>query len=239
MPSNLFDLTGKVAIVTGGAGLLGQRHIQAIAAAGGIPWSWDVETGIDICSLRSITKAAEQILRQHGRIDILINNAAINSETGGTRFEDYSLAQWDRELEVGLTGAFLCAQFIGGYMAHHGGGVILNIGSDFTNIAPDQRVYAPKVKPISYSVVKHGLLGLTRYLATYWAGQGVRVNMLSPGGVENGQGAEFVQKISSMIPLGRMAQPDEYVGAIQFLCSDASKYMNGANLIMDGGRSVW
>ena len=127
------------------------------------------------------------------------------------------------------------------------GGVILNIASDLSVFSPDQRLYRKKglpddlqpVKPVTYSVIKAGLVGLTRYLATYWAEQGVRANSLSPGGVFNGQSEEFVQRLSTLIPLGRMAQRDEYRAAVQFLCSDASSYMNGQNVVMDGGRSAW
>lgn len=241
-----FDLSGKVAIVTGGAGLLGQEHCTAIRDAGGIaiafdtvdpipPYQWFVNITSAVC----VARALKLVITDYGRVDILINNAAINSEQGATQtFEDYSLEVWQREIDVGLTGAFLCCQIIGGYMAQHGGGVIVNIGSDFTNIAPTPAHYAPNVKPPSYSVIKHGIHGLTKYLAAYWAGQGVRVNTLSPGGVLNGQDAEFVTRISSAIPLGHMADKSAYRGAIQFLCSDASAYMTGHNLIMDGGRSI-
>jgi len=132
-------------------------------------------------------------------------------------------------------------------MAQRGSGVILNIASDLSVIAPDQRLYRREglpeeqqpVKPVTYSVIKTALVGLTRYLATYWADQGVRVNALSPGGVYNGQGEEFVTRLTNLIPMGRMADHDEYRGAIQFLCSDASRYMTGQNIAIDGGRSVW
>jgi NAD(P)-dependent dehydrogenase (short-subunit alcohol dehydrogenase family) len=252
--TNLFDLTGKVAIITGGAGLLGQQHVAAIAEAGGTFVAVDntfkeyfkqihyngMFAHCDVTDDNNIEWLLENVIEQYDHIDILINNAAINSETGNSlRFEEMILGDWERELEVGLTGAFLCSQIIGGHMAAHGGGVIVNIGSDFAHLAPNPAHYAPKVKPASYSVVKHGLLGLTRYLAAYWGDKGVRVNMLSPGGVENGQPAEFVKTIAAQNPLGRMACADEYRGAIQFLCSDASKYMTGAELIMDGGRSIW
>lgn len=242
----LFDLSGKVAIVTGGAGLLGQEHCAAIREAGGIAIALDVvdpippyQWFVNIMDYSFITHALRQTIDYYGRVDILINNAAINSEQGeGVTFENYTLEAWKKEIDVGLTGAFLCCQIIGGWMAEHGGGVIVNIGSDFTNIAPNPAHYAPNVKPPSYSVVKHGIHGLTKYLAAYWAGQGVRVNTLSPGGVLNGQDAEFVARISSAIPLGHMADKSAYRGAIQFLCSDASAYMTGHNLIMDGGRSI-
>lgn len=151
------------------------------------------------------------------------------------------------DLDVGLGGAFNCAKVFGVQMARQGVGVIVNIASDLGVIAPDQRLYRVEgrepeqqpVKPVTYSVVKHGLLGLTKYLATYWCEQGVRCNALSPGGVYAGQNDVFVSKLTQLIPLGRMADADEYRGAIAFLCSDASSYMNGANLVVDGGRSTW
>jgi NAD(P)-dependent dehydrogenase (short-subunit alcohol dehydrogenase family) len=154
---------------------------------------------------------------------------------------------WERDIAVGLTGAFLCCKVFGSEMAKNLHGVILNIASDLSVISPDQRLYRragfpdeqQPVKPVTYSVVKTGLIGLTRYLATYWADQGVRVNALSPGGVFTGQPAEFVQRLSERIPLGRMAAEDEYEGAVIFLCSDASSYLTGANLVIDGGRSCW
>jgi NAD(P)-dependent dehydrogenase (short-subunit alcohol dehydrogenase family) len=148
---------------------------------------------------------------------------------------------------VGLTGAFLCSQIIGSELARRRRGVIVNVASDLALIAPDQRIYRQgglpveqqPVKPVTYSVVKTGLLGLTRYLATYWAEAGVRVNAISPGGVQSGQPEDFVRRLSELIPLGRMANQNEYQAAILFLCSDASSYMTGANLVIDGGRTCW
>ena len=267
---NLFDLTGRVAVITGGAGLLGVAHARAIAAAGGVPVLVDMyppppeqlrqRLGFaaqliqaDITSQESVADMCRQVLAAHGRIDILINNAANNpkveSSTGldGSRLENFSLTQWQDDIAVGLTGAFLCSRTLGAEMARRGGGVIVNIASDLALIAPDQRLYRKDgvaednqpVKPVSYSVVKTGLIGLTRYLATYWADKGVRVNAISPGGVENGQPQEFLERITKLIPLGRMAGLNEYQGAILFLCSDASSYMTGSNLVIDGGRSCW
>ena len=164
-----------------------------------------------------------------------------------SRLENFDPDVFHQEVEVGLTGAILCASIFGKKMADNGGGAIINISSVLSSISPYQELYkladvapeAQPVKPVSYSVIKSGLHGLTLYLATYWADCGVRANALSPGGVFNDQGEDFVKRITSLIPLGRMANHDEYRSIIQFLCSDASSYLNGQNIVMDGGRSVW
>lgn len=271
---DLFDLTGRVAVITGGAGLLGYKHAEVIARAGGIPILVDLaaaqpETkaarlaavhGVkslgcvsDITKADQVTTLLETALERFGAIDILINNAANNpkvessSEHAWSRLENFPLAVWEADLAVGLTGAFLCSQVIGAEMARRKKGVIVNVASDLAVIAPDQRLYRQEglpedrqpAKPVTYSVVKTGLVGLTRYLATYWAHCGVRVNAISPGGVYNGQPEDFVKRLATLIPLSRMAHVDEYQGAILFLCSDASSYMTGTNLVIDGGRSCW
>ena len=165
-----------------------------------------------------------------------------------SRLESFNMFDWDNQIKVGLTGALNCIKVFGTEMAtSKRKGVILNIASDLSVIAPDQRIYKKdgipdelqQVKPVTYSVIKSGLIGLTRYVSTYWSKQGVRCNALSPGGIYNNQSEEFVSRISNLIPLNRMANKDEYQGAIQFLCSDASSYMNGQNIVIDGGRSVW
>jgi NAD(P)-dependent dehydrogenase (short-subunit alcohol dehydrogenase family) len=272
--NHLFDLTGRVAVITGGAGLLGEQHARAIAGAGGIPVLVDVsgeraaekaETisaqyhvpawgcRVDITRHDEVQGFLAQLLDRFDRLDILINNAANNpkvedsADVNFSRFEQFPVAQWDADLAVGLTGAFLCSQVLGSEMARRGRGVIVNIASDLALIAPDQRLYRQPgvpahlqpVKPVTYSVVKSALLGLTRYLATYWADRGIRANALCPGGVFNGQPQDFVVKLAELVPLARMADVDEYQGAILFLCSDASSYMTGATLVVDGGRTCW
>jgi NAD(P)-dependent dehydrogenase (short-subunit alcohol dehydrogenase family) len=270
-----FDLTGKVAVITGGAGLLGEKHAEVVAEMGGFPVLLDLKAqeaatcaakiaaahrvpslglGCDITRPEEVEEALAQVLGAFGHVEILINNAANNpkvEDPGGgshwSKVENFPLEIWNQDIAVGLTGAFLCAKCFGGEMARCGSGVILNIASDLALIAPDQRIYrrsgVPEaqqfVKPVTYSVVKSGLLGLTRYLATYWADQGVRVNALIPGGVFAGQDEAFVQRLTNLIPLGRMAHRDEYKAAVLFLVSEASSYMTGAGLVIDGGRTCW
>jgi NAD(P)-dependent dehydrogenase (short-subunit alcohol dehydrogenase family) len=271
---DLFDLTGRVAVITGGTGLLGRQHAEAIARAGGIPVladiridavdthsrEWKERFGEQACLIQtditdpeSVKNLLATVLDRFGRIDILINNAANNpkmennADVEFSRLEFFPLDQWEADLNVGLKGAFLCSQVIGSEMARRKQGVIVNVASDLAVIAPDQRLYRKPglpedkqpVKPVTYSVVKTGLIGLTRYLATYWADSGIRVNAISPGGVYNNQPDDFVERLDRLIPLGRMAHANEYQAAILFLCSDASSYMTGANLVIDGGRSCW
>jgi NAD(P)-dependent dehydrogenase (short-subunit alcohol dehydrogenase family) len=269
--TTLFDLSGRVAIVTGGAGLLGYYHGAILATAGAHVVLLDLEVakpqtrakqltdehgpeciGIacDITSETSLEETKMQILAQYGRIDILINNAANNPKiedgnSAWSRLENFPLEVWDGDIRVGLTGAFLCSRVFGAEMAKRKSGVIVNVASDLAVIAPDQRLYRVEglpeeqqpVKPVTYSVVKTALLGLTRYLATYWSSSNVRVNAISPGGIFNGQPEVFLNRLKELIPMGRMANRDEYQGAILFLCSDASSYMTGSNLVIDGGRS--
>ena len=272
---DLFDLTGKTAIVTGGSGLLGMQHARALLQKNCNIEIWDInlkemaqtkvkllsefpkksiETQqIDVSSEIEIASAVSDFDLNKSKIDILINNAAINPKfesernSNSSHFENYSVDTWNEEISIGLTGAMLCSKYLGAHMAKNGGGVILNIASDLSIISPDQRIYEkpgiPKElqfkKPVSYSVIKAGLVGLTKFLATYWASENVRVNSLSPGGVYENQDQLFVANLISRIPMSRMAEVNEYVGAIQFLCSDASLYMTGQNIVMDGGRTVW
>ena len=268
-----FSLSGRVAIITGGAGLLGVKHAEAIAAAGGIPVLADIRGPDAVAAAARIATAAgtaaiglecditneksvEQLLRavrdRFGRVDILVNNAANNPKVEGTgrdfsRLEEFPLDQWNADVAVGLTGAFVCAKIIGRAMVESGRGVIVNISSEYGLLAPDQRLYLkdgersdrqPK-KPVSYTVVKAGLHGLTLYLSTYWASSGVRANTITLGGVENGQSSEFLARAAAKIPLGRMALSHEFQGALVYLCSDAASFVTGTNLVVDGGKSVW
>ena len=272
-----FDLTGRTALITGAAGLLGLEHAAALLESGAHVALTDISAAalaaakaklseqadaarvltfvMDVSKLDAVEKTSQDLAAAGRRVDILVNNAAIDPKVKGdqgvletSRLENFPLEQWDLQVAVGLTGAFLCSRVFGSLMAADGkGGVILNIASDLSVFSPDQRIYRKDglpdhlqpVKPVTYSVIKAGLVGLTRYLATYWADRGVRSNALSPGGIFNGQGEEFVRRLSSLIPMGRMASRDEYRAALQFLCSDASAYLNGQNIVMDGGRSVW
>jgi len=272
-----FSLKGKNAIVTGAAGLLGYEHTFALLENGATVWMLDIDktkmekskkllikyfpeefintATVDITREKDLLDFSKLLNNQGIRIDILINNAAIDPKITGniedfetSRLENFSLNEWNSQLNVGLTGAFLCSKIFGFKMSlDDKGGVILNIASDLSVISPDNRLYENKklennlqpVKPIAYSVVKSGLIGLTKYLSTYWAKQNIRCNALSPGGVFNNQDEVFINKLEKLIPMGRMANKNEYRSSIQFLCSDASSYLTGQNIVVDGGRSVW
>jgi len=271
-----YSLIGKTALITGGAGMLGVQHAAAILEVGGNVVITDLKQKnldqaldtlsqsfskkkiylhpLDVTDEKSIQATLDKLSLDGIRIDILINNAAIDPKVKGdssilesSRLENFELDEWNLQVNVGLTGAFLCTKYFGSAMARDGhGGVILNISSDLSVISPDQRLYRrddledhlQPVKPVTYSVIKSGLIGLTKYVATYWAEQGVRCNALSPGGIFNGQGEDFVKTLEQLIPLGRMARLDEYRSSVQYLCSDASSYMNGQNVVVDGGRST-
>ncbi len=273
--SSLFSLKDKNVLITGAAGLLGVEHASAILEIGGSVILTDIDEErlskvqselskeynnsiietfvMDVTSEQSIQNVLNICIERFQKIDVLINNAAIdpkvkeNNSLEESRLENFSLESWNFQISVGLTGAMLCSKYFGSHMADLGGGVILNIASDLSIIAPNQEIYkknsrdeqSQPVKPVTYSVIKHGLHGLTKYLSTYWKKSIVRSNSLSPGGVYNNQPDDFMEKLTPLIPMKRMAHKSEYRGCIQFLCSDASSYMNGHNLVVDGGRSVW
>ena len=272
---DLFDLSGRTAIVTGGAGLLGAEFCRTLAQAGAQVLVADINgeaarsvvaslaqfqptapgfaLETDVTTRDSVRAMVDAALERFGRVDILVNSAALDPKFDpqqedldqlSTPFEDYPVQAWRQALEINLTGLFLSCQACIGPMLEQGQGVMVNLCSIYGLVGPDQRLYrkagqAAQYKPAHYSVAKAGVLGLTRYLATYYARKNIRVNALTPGGVFNGHDDEFVAAYSARAVLGRMAEKDEMNGALLFLVSDASAYMTGANLVVDGGWTAW
>jgi len=273
MLENIFNLTGRVIVITGAAGLLGQKHAEAVACFGGTPILLDLSkklvddladklnlrynTGalgfaIDITDENLIIKNADHLIKVFGKIDGLVNNAANNPKLESnnlvdfSRLENFPLKAWWEDISVGLTGAFLCSKHYGKKISFNSnGGSIINVSSDLGLIAPDQRLYKKNgikksnqpVKPVTYSVVKTGIIGLTRYLSSYWNEEGVRCNAICPGGVENGQPSDFLNKVTQKIPMNRLASKGELQGTLIWLLSDASSYQNGSVIPVDGGRT--
>jgi NAD(P)-dependent dehydrogenase (short-subunit alcohol dehydrogenase family) len=272
-PATAFGLEGKVAVVTGALGLLGRHHCAALDRAGAHVVVTDLAQdacaaladqlsvgggsdaygkALDVSRPESVEALRDAVLGRFGRIDILVNNAAVNEKVEDVsdrsellRFEHYPLELWEHAFRVNVTGTFLCCQILGNEMARQGGGSIVNVASTYALVAPDQSLYKRPdgtqafYKSPAYPATKGAVVALTRYLAAYWGPSRVRVNALSPGGVENGQDGHFVARYSERTPLGRMADPSDYEGAIVFLASDASRYMTGANLVVDGGWTAW
>jgi NAD(P)-dependent dehydrogenase (short-subunit alcohol dehydrogenase family) len=277
-PSELFDLSGRVAVVTGAAGLLGREHCRALSDAGahvvGIDASSDALTlaasefeatsrsreprgrvewlVADVTERASLERVRATLLGRHGRIDVLVNNAAINERVeapapGQTvlRFETHPLEDFRRSLDVNVAGVFLAAQIFGEPMARAGRGSIVQIGSTYALVGPDQSLYRRAdgtqafFKSAAYPTSKGAVLSFTRYLSCYWGSRGVRVNALCPGGIANGQEESFVERYARRTPLGRMGRKDELAGALVFLASDASSYVTGATLVVDGGFTAW
>jgi NAD(P)-dependent dehydrogenase (short-subunit alcohol dehydrogenase family) len=261
----LFDVGNEVVVLTGVSGQLGREFASAFLTRGAVVAGIDIHATdsvaalqsnfpstfafyeADICNKAALGDAAKDIIEQRGRISVLVNNAALDSppDAGADEagpFEKYPEASWDRVLAVNLKGTFLCCQVFGGLMAEGDGGSVINIASIYGTVSPDQSLYEFKrhkgeefFKPVAYSASKSGIYNLTRYLATYWAKRSVRVNSVTPGGVFNNQPEEFLDAYCGRIPIGRMAEPHEYSGALIFLASRASSYMTGANLVVDGG----
>lgn len=269
MSTPLFNLSGKVALVTGATGLLGKQHCLALRDAGATVVAADIDEAattafakelgnesipltLDVSSKNSVESGWREVKKRYDRIDVLVNNAAINDKfetpalaAENSKFENYPLELWQKMLDVNVTGVFLCAQVFGQAMAQRKQGSIINIASTYGLVGPNQDLYKrpdgsqPFYKSPSYSTTKGAVISLTRFLAAYWGSVGVRVNTLSPGGVENSQDPYFIEAYASRTPLKRMAAPQDYQGAIVFLASDASAYMTGANLVVDGGWTTW
>ena len=265
----LFSLKDKVAIITGALGLIGKNHCFALSEAGANIVVCDLDElkcqefakllttksigiGVNITNKSSIENLKDKTIKEFGKIDILVNNAAINdmfenpqAAAEKSMFENYPIDMWQKSLDVNVTGTFLCSQVIGTEMAKAGQGSIINIASTYGIVGPDQSIYKKPdgsqsfYKSPAYPATKGAIINFTRFLAAYWGPKGVRVNTLSPGGVENNQDEYFIKNYSDKTMLGSMAAPDDYKGAIVFLASDASSYMTGANLIVDGGWTAW
>lgn len=232
---------------------LDRERAEATAAAARGLSGEIAAAAVDVTSAESVGDMVRETRERWGGVDGLVNNAAIDpkfdqaeASTHTASFEQFPLELWNQGLAVNVTGMFLCAQAVAPSMLSQGRGVVVNVSSTYGLVGPDQRLYesgepgAPVVyKPVTYSVTKAAVIGLTRYLATYWGGKGIRVNTLTPGGVRHQQDAGFQARYGARTPLGRMAEKHEYCGALLFLLSDASSYMTGANLVVDGGWTAW
>ncbi len=262
---NLFDLSERVAIITGGAGLLGSEHAIALHDYGAKVILADYnlekceaavkilqESGINaVAKFCDVTKKESwetmliDTIKEFGRVDILINNAGFTnqSKTSGfdASFEDFHLEDWNAIMNVNLTGAFLGCQVVGKQMLENGKGSIINIASLYGVVSPNHNIYPGTgiSQPVAYSVSKHGVVALTKYLATLWASKGVRVNSLTPGGIFNGHQGLFLERFKQLNPIGRMSEKEELRGGIVYLASDASSHVVGHNLIIDGGWTTW
>lgn len=263
MSSPLFSLKGRIAVVTGGLGQLGRQFTAVLVESGARVVVLDARPSdtepdgrvmfvqADVTNRASLEIAAARIETEWGTPHVLVNNAALDSPPGAPAssngpFEQYPAELWREILDVNVTGVFLSCQVFGGRMAQAGRGSVVNVASIYGMVSPDQRIYEYRrargedfFKPAAYATSKSALLNLTRYLATYWAPRNVRANTVTFAGVFNNQDDEFLAEYSRRVPLGRMARPDEYNGAIVFLASDASSYMTGANLVLDGGYTAW
>jgi NAD(P)-dependent dehydrogenase (short-subunit alcohol dehydrogenase family) len=264
--NNLFDLTGKIAIVTGGAGLLASEHAIALAGHGASVILADnnidkcqaavaqlkeqenvdvIALHCDVTSKESWQKLAADVMQQFGSIDILVNNAGFTNQSKSANFdssfENFPLEDWNAILNVNLTGVFLGCQVVGAQMLRQQSGAIINMASLYGVVSPNHRIYPGTgiSQPVAYSVSKHGVVALTKYLATLWAEKGVRVNALTPGGIFNGHEGLFLERFQQLNPIGRMSDKSELRGAIVYLASQASSHVVGHNLVVDGGWTAW
>tara|TARA_B000000532_G_C18782141_1_gene368770 strand:- start:105 stop:878 length:774 start_codon:yes stop_codon:yes gene_type:complete len=254
-------IDSKVILISGGAGFLGSHFSKLIIKNNGIPVILDnskyriaklektlqkfnspyfVEK-VDLTDEKKIKKVVSQVVKKFKKIDCIINNVASNQmyNVNDSKFERFKLANWNKDLEIGLTANFLVTKLVIPSMIKNKSGNIINISSDLGLIAPNQILYGKNRKPVTYSVVKHGIIGFSRYLSTYYNKYKIRSNAICPGGVEDGQNKKFIKKISKLIPNGRMAKINDYDGLLLYLLSDSSSYMNGAVISIDGGRTAW
>ena len=239
----MFDLSNKVVVITGGAGLLGKMHAEAVTEAGGTAILTDVvDSDGQYCHHMDVTNKSsiEKFINTLDNVDVLINNAAVNptmsEKKKSNRFEDFDVNVWNKSLEVNLTGVFLCSQvFINKMIKNKTKGVIINVASDLGVIAPDHRIYDNDVKPVDYSVTKHGVIGLTKYLATYFADKNIRINSISPGGVYTNQPKGFVKRLSNLIPMNRMARKKEMAEYLFFMATEKNSFMTNETISATGG----
>lgn len=252
------DLKNKKVIITGGLGFMAKQYTSIFTNFGCEVILLDIKKKYltkskkttyfycDITNEKEVSNTLKSIKKKFGQIDILINNASVDHVPGSKKnnklsIENFDFNVWQKDLSVGLSGAFICSKIFGTFMSKQKkGGNIINISSDLGIISPDNRIYPNNfIKPVSYSVVKHGIIGLTKYLATYWASKNIRCNCFAPGGMYNNQNPQFIKNIKNLIPLNRMSKKNEYNYTIIFLASSSSSYINGSTIVADGGRSIW
>lgn len=263
MENNLFDLTGKIALVTGGAGLLGSEHAIALASHGAKVYLADINEEkckekatkieydaiypikLDVTSKENWQEVVNKVIQKEGSLDILVNNAGYTNSTKTTAydktFENFSLEDWNSIMNVNLTGTFLGCQTVGNQMLKQGKGSIINIASLYGVVSPNHKMYPGTgiVQPVAYTVSKHGVVALTKYVATWLAEKGVRVNSLTPGGIFDGHDELFLERFNNLNPIGKMSNKNELRGGIVYLASEASSHMIGHNLVIDGGWTAW
>ena len=254
--TNLFSLEGKVAIITGGSGLIGREIVKALSDLGATVYIADLKedelfdikgaknakfVSLDITSEVSVNTTVARILNESGRIDILVNSAYPRTSDWGVKFEKVPFSSWKENIDNQLGGYFLCCQKVAEQMKEQGGGSIINIGSIYGSVAPDFSIYegTEMTMPVAYSAIKGGIIALTRYIATYYGSFNIRANVVSPGGIIDRQSETFIDRYSKKTPLGRMGTPSDVAGAVIFLASDASAYVTGQNLLVDGGWTAW
>lgn len=257
-----FDLGEKVVVITGGCGLIGRAFVEAVAQYGAFPVVVDINgkaltaycaefeerhrrealpLEADIVRRAEVERVLKAALDRFGRVDGLVNCQQYKGGNFFARFEDYTETDWDAVVETNLKGTFLTCQVIGGWMAERGRGTIVNIPSVYSLVAPNQNLYRDTAMgcPASYSASKGGVEALSKYLAAYWAQRGVRVNMITPHGVWNEHEKQFEKNFATFLPLGRMSCSHEVAGALVYLLSEASSFVTGHNLVVDGGWTVW